>query len=233
MTDHFKDIYARKAAQYERMVGREDYRGNLFAALVEIRSPVGLTVADMGAGTGRVTRLLSVMAQQIYAFDISPAMLTEARRSLELTGTRNWSLAAADNRALPLPPGCADIAIEGWSFAHNVAWNPTGWKADVNAMLAEMRRVVKPGGVLVLLETLGTGNKLPQPPTPGLAELYAWWEREHGFQQRWIRTDYQFESVQEADEMTRFFFGDALANRIVAEQMTILPECTGIWWKTV
>jgi hypothetical protein len=39
--------------------------------------------------------------------------------------------------------------------------------------------------------------------------------------------------VPEAEELTRFFFGDELANRIKNEGLLIVPECTGIWWKTV
>jgi hypothetical protein len=62
---------------------------------------------------------------------------------------------------------------------------------------------------------------------------YAWLEREHGFSSTWIRTDYRFELVPEAQESTQFFFGDELADRIGQENWAILPECTGIWWLTV
>jgi ubiquinone/menaquinone biosynthesis C-methylase UbiE len=233
MSDHFQTIYATQADLYERLISREDAHGNLFAALIDIRSPDGLTIVEMGAGTGRLTRILGVMARRIFAFDAAPAMLDEAARTLELTGLTNWRLGVADNRAVPVPDACADIAIEGWSFGHNVGWHPQTWHAEVETMLAEMQRVLKPGGTMILLETLGTGNRQPQPPNAGLAELYQWWEQVHGLQHRWVRTDYQFESVAEAERLTRFFFGDALAERVVAEQLTILPECTGIWWKTV
>jgi hypothetical protein len=46
------------------------------------------------------------------------------------------------------------------------------------------------------------------------------------------RTDYRFMTVAEADMLTRFFFGDELADRIVRENRMILPECTGFWWKS-
>ena len=46
-----------------------------------------------------------------------------------------------------------------------------------------------------------------------------------------IRTGYRFESL--AEDLTRFFFGDALADRVAREGLVILPECTGIWWLTV
>jgi hypothetical protein len=53
---------------------------------------------------------------------------------------------------------------------------------------------------------------------------------EAGFKSTWIRTDYRFASLDEAEALTRFFFGDELAARVVANEWVILPECTGIWW---
>jgi hypothetical protein len=96
-----------------------------------------------------------------------------------------------------------------------------------------MQRILRPGGVFILLETLGTGFEEPTPPTDYLAELYDWWTQTYQLNHTWIRTDYQFQSPEEGAYLTRFFFGDELANRILADQMTILPECTGIWWGTV
>ncbi len=232
MTDHFKDIYHNHAGKYDRMVAREDFRGNLFSALNEIQSPYGQIVMEAGAGTGRVTRLMSIMARRIYAFDIAPPMLKVAKKMLHMTGTTNWQLAAADNCAVPLANNSTDMAVQGWSFGHAVDWYPHTWQTEVGQMLAELQRIVRPGGTIILMETLGTGIKQPAPPTPGHADLYRWWEQAHGFHHRWIRTDYQFASVDEADELTRFFFGNELADKIRAENLTILPECTGIWWKT-
>ena len=79
---------------------------------------------------------------------------------------------------------------------------------------------------------MGTGFETPRPPAPHLAELYDWWTATYQLNHTWIRTDYQFSSPEEAAHLTRFFFGDELADRILAEKLTILPECTGIWWQT-
>ena len=50
------------------------------------------------------------------------------------------------------------------------------------------------------------------------------------FSNKWIRTDYRFESPEVAGEAAGFFFGDEMKERILRERMTILPECTGVWW---
>lgn len=98
-------------------------------------------------------------------------------------------------------------------------------------MLAEMQRIVKPGGTVVLVETMGAGLRNPQAPTRELAQLYAYWQAAYDLSYRWIRTDFQFASLQEAEELMRDFFGDELTDAVLARGKTIVPECTGIWWK--
>ena len=228
----FRDIYRNRAEQFDRLAAREDARGNLFGALSEITPLSGLDVVEFGAGSGRLTRLLSVAVERIFAFDIEPAMLKQADASMRASGMTNWRLALGDNAGMPLASACADLVIEGWSFAHVIGWYPHDWLARTDAMLAEMTRILKPGGMAVLIETLGTGRRSPQ-PTEKLARLYRHWRERHGFESRWIRTDFQFASPEEADELTRFFFGDQLADECLTGDAVILPECTGIWWKRI
>ena len=231
MSDRFRDIYRHQAGQYDRLVSREDAHGNLFGALNEIRLLHGLQVVEFGAGTGRLTRLLSVAVDQVYAFDIEAAMLTRAAIAMRASGMTNWRLALGDNRGMPVACNSADLVIEGWSFAHVREWHPQEWRERTDAMLAEMTRILKPGGTAILIETMGTGTRRPQAPTAELAQLYAYWQTERGFSYRWIRTDYHFASPEEADELMRFFFGDELADTCLDGEKVIVPECTGIWWK--
>lgn len=231
MSDHFQNIYAHDAERYERLIAREDQRGNLFQTLMDIHPFDGKTVVEFGAGTGRLTRIMSVLVDYIHAFDNAPAMLREGYRVLSETGMENWSFSQADNRQMPVASHSADIVIEGWSFAHVMGWYPESWQQETDAMLSEMQRIAKADSTLILIETMGTGNRKPAPPNEDLAKLYQYWENEHSFQYQWIRTDYQFESVAEADELIRFFFGDEMADTLVADKNIIVPECTGVWWK--
>jgi ubiquinone/menaquinone biosynthesis C-methylase UbiE len=233
MSDHFQTIYARHADQYDRLVSREDYQGNILRVLKTIKPLDDLEVVEMGAGTGRLTRLLSPLVKSVRAYDASQHMLDMAAirlRALELT---NCELAVSDHRDLPAPSASADLAIEGWSFGHLAWWFAGSWREETGKALAEMKRVLRPGGTAIIIETLGTGTETPQAPTPYLADFYSWLENEHGFASTWIRTDYQFESLREAEELTRFFFGTELANRVALEELIFLSECTGVWWLTI
>ncbi|KAA3663284.1 MAG: methyltransferase domain-containing protein [Chloroflexi bacterium] len=230
MTD-YQQIYKTQSDLYDRMVACEDYEGNLLRAIQKIVPLTGASVVELGAGTGRVTELLLPFVDHIIAFDQAEAMLTVAAAKFQGCGCDNFTLAVAENRHLPLVGETAVFAIAGWSLAHSVGWYPNSWQTKISQMLTEMQRMIQPGGTIVLLETLGTGRETPKPPAPHLEAYYHWLETVHGYERTWIRTDYQFSSPEEGASLTRFFFGDGMADHILAEQLTILPECTGIWWK--
>lgn len=228
----FKKIYATQAKKYDQLIAQEDYQGNILRALQGIRPFTNQTIVEFGAGTGRLTMLLTPLVQQIYAFDASPAMLAVAEQKLQATAHANWQVQVADNAHIPLPDNCADIAIEGWSFGHLRSWHPDNWQEKLNANLNEMTRLLQAKGTMILLETLGTGHESPHRFSE-LDELFQHLETNHQFQHTWIRTDYQFNSLDEAEQLTHFFFGDELAQQVRQHNWIILPECTGIWWKNV
>jgi ubiquinone/menaquinone biosynthesis C-methylase UbiE len=223
---NYKTIYQTEAARYDHLVSREDYQGNILPALAAIRPLAGLEVIELGAGTGRLTRLLAPLVKRILVTDLSPHMLETARQR---PADGNSLLAAAENSRLPAAGRSADLVIAGWSLGHLTGWFPDDWPRQVDRVVAEMQRVLRPDGAIIILETLGTGRTNPQPPTEALAQYYARLETDHGFQQSWIRTDYRFQSVTEAETLSRFFFGPTLADRVRQDKITLLPECTGIW----
>jgi ubiquinone/menaquinone biosynthesis C-methylase UbiE len=228
----FKAIYAHHADSYDQLVSREDYQGNILRALSEIRPLDGLDVVEFGAGTGRFTRLLAPLVGSIRAFDASQHMLDVAAETLARGGWTNWRLAVGDSRALPADDASADLALAGWTFGHMTEWYPDTWRDEIGRTVGEMRRVLRPGGTAVIVETLGTGRETPQPPLQRLASYYMMLERDYGFATTWIRTDYRFESRAEAEELTGFFFGAPSPTIPTEDGRAIVPECTGIWWLT-
>ncbi len=227
----FAEVYAREAGPYHELVMHEDFHGDLASAIGEILPLPGATVVELGAGTGRVTRILAAHAAAVLAFDGSAHMLEEAARYLDPAIGRTVTLAVADSRAVPLPDRSADCVVEGWSFGHTVSNAADDWRHAAERLLDETMRLLRPGGTALFIETLGTGLTSPTAPGEILPRFYAWLEAEQRFHHRWIRTDYRFASLEEAHALMDFFFGSVIAPEILPTGEVIVPECTGLWWK--
>ncbi|MEM7028744.1 MAG: class I SAM-dependent methyltransferase [Chloroflexota bacterium] len=228
MTDYDK-IYQTQAIEYDQLIIREDYQNNLMPALNKICPLDGIDVIESGAGTGRLTTLLAPVVRRIRAFDASQHMLDQATIKLQKMGLQNWSLDAAGHDQIHGEPESADLFIAGWTMCYAALPYPDGWQAKLTQTLGAIKKMIRPGGTLIILETQGTGFETPTPPEP-LHEYYHYLETEAGFSFTWIRTDYKFESLEEAERLSRFFFGDDLAKTVVENKWVIMPECTGIWW---
>jgi ubiquinone/menaquinone biosynthesis C-methylase UbiE len=102
-------------------------------------------VLDVGCGTGAaVLRMATLVpAGKAYGIDISPAMIARAQSKLpnQLALQVEFRCAASD--AIPYPDGSFDHALCTNSFHHY---------PDPLRSLAEISRVLTPGGQLVILE---------------------------------------------------------------------------------
>jgi ubiquinone/menaquinone biosynthesis C-methylase UbiE len=227
MTDH-KIVYQQEADLYERLIAREDYQGNLLPELKKITQLNGKDVVDLGSGTGRLAYLLAPHAKSVHALDLSPHMLGVAAGRLRNQQLGNWQVTTGDHRQIPLPNKSADLVVSGWSICYLVVWEGEDWKGEVENALLEMKRVLRSGGTMIIVETLGTGKEHPAESD----DLYPYFNflESRGFQRSWIRTDYRFDSREEALELVEFFFGEEMVREIGNENKPILPECTGLWW---
>jgi ubiquinone/menaquinone biosynthesis C-methylase UbiE len=224
-------IYERHAGEYDAMVAAEDCDGHLLAALQSIVPLAGVSILEVGAGTGRVTRLLLDAGAQVVASEPALAMLAVARRHIAHLPAARCALLGADALALPVRAGWADVAIAGWALGHLRSWHAETWRETIARALAELDRALRPGGTLIVIETLGTGEERPRPPSPALAEYYTWLEGEQGMERLAIRTDYRFPDPEAAARATGFFFGGEFAARVLHERWSRIPECTGLWWR--
>ena len=99
----------------------------------------GLIAADLGAGTGFVTEALLAAGLGVFAVDQSPDMLAQLRARF---GNRVTALEGAAE-SLPLPGGSVDYVFANM-FLHHVD--------DPPAAIAEMARIVRPGGSVVITD---------------------------------------------------------------------------------
>lgn len=106
----------------------------------------GWTVADIGAGTGYFTLPIVAAlgsAGRVFAVDVAPEMLARLREKLAAAGPANVDCVEAEASATTLPANSCDCV-----FLANV-WHEFD---DHAAVLAEARRILKPRGLIALLD---------------------------------------------------------------------------------
>jgi ArsR family transcriptional regulator len=152
-------VLARRRVKSQAFFDRADdwdaLRAGLFTESVGFASlaplvPRGLAVADIGTGTGGMLPYLAEVAERIVAVDLSGEMLRRARARADELGLGNVSFERGELEALPLADGSVDAAFASLVLHH--APRPA-------AALAEMARVVRPGGVVVVIDLMAHGHE--------------------------------------------------------------------------
>jgi ubiquinone/menaquinone biosynthesis C-methylase UbiE len=230
--DKLKHIYSHQAAEYHNLIKFEDVDCNLLPTINRISPLKGKRLLDLGTGTGRIPLLVHQLTSNIVGLDLHWDMLREHKVQKELKG-EVWELAQADMRNLPIRSANFDIITAGWSISAFRVWEDKHWENHIGQVINEMHRTIKPGGVLIIIETMTTASTAPAPPTQELAEYYSWLENEWGFTREVVQTDYQFDNLDQAVTMIDFFFGQETADTVRENNWVRVPEWTGIWNKII
>lgn len=142
MADPRATSFGAAAASYE--VGRPEYPFDAVAWMLESVPAGAHRIADVGAGTGKLTRRLRAAPDaEVVAIDPDHAMLAALRESLPGVPT---FIGTAER--LPLPDASVDAVVMGQ------AWH---W-VDPVAASAEIGRAVRPGGTLGLIWNVRDGR---------------------------------------------------------------------------
>jgi demethylmenaquinone methyltransferase/2-methoxy-6-polyprenyl-1,4-benzoquinol methylase len=112
-------------------------------AVRELRLPPGSSVFDLACGTGDLCRELARSHYRPVGFDFSLGMLANANTEAPLV--------QADALRLPARDGSADGVTCGFAL-RNVQ--------SLDALFAEIARVVRPGGAIALLDAASPENRL-------------------------------------------------------------------------
>jgi len=102
---------------------------------------------DVGAGTGLLTFPLAERAERVCAIDISPAMCDYLRAKASSADLRNLEVVATSAVSLPQGDGAVDLVVSNYCFHH--LRDP-----DKERALAEILRVLRPGGRLVFADMM-------------------------------------------------------------------------------
>jgi ubiquinone/menaquinone biosynthesis C-methylase UbiE len=120
-------------------------------AVLEVLGPAAGTLLDLGAGTGRLGRAFVAAKDAYVGFDRSLGMLGQFKSSAETLNEAHPRLVQGDGSFLPFRSGSFRVVL----LAHVLSAFP-----DWSALLAEARRILEPGGVLVLAQRVGPEHGL-------------------------------------------------------------------------
>lgn len=151
--DH-RTFYDQEATAYESTRYGSPY-GRLFraahlATLDQVLEPAQ-KVLDVASGTGQLLPALVKYGQEVVAIDLTPAMLEESRK--RHAGEARITYAVGDASRLPYPDHSFDIVASA-RFLH--LFEPHR-QAE---FIAEMARVLRPGGLLVVDFYSSDGRRL-------------------------------------------------------------------------
>jgi GNAT superfamily N-acetyltransferase/SAM-dependent methyltransferase len=174
-----------------------DRPGRVVARLDGLLPSAG-TVLDVGAGDGWTAQRLASPERRVLAVEPSAGMLAQRRTSPDVTWVR------AEAGALPFADGSVDAAYATWAYFF------PSWR-DPSRGLAELYRVVAPGGAIVVVNNAGDDAFTGLGVASGGEDLD--WFRARGFDVQVVDTVVDFDDEPDglvADLLARYL-GDPAA----------------------
>ncbi|MCK5716752.1 MAG: malonyl-ACP O-methyltransferase BioC [Thiomargarita sp.] len=142
-SDYLENVsqsFDRAASSYEQWDALQKMIGDDLLERIHWLKKTPKNILDVGAGTGRLSRLLSQHYDNVYSLDLAPNMLKQARKQ-----TSSAQQICADAMHLPFADNSIDLLVSNLMLQ---------WCNDVNAVFSECARVLKPDGAL-FFSTLG------------------------------------------------------------------------------
>lgn len=148
--DQVADAFGSTAAAY--LTSPTHATGADLRTLAEaIAATPDATVLDMGCGAGHASFAAAPHAKAVVAYDIAPQMLATVEGAAKERGLDNIRTQQGAAEVLPFADHSFDWVISRMSAHH---WH------DVPLALAEVRRVLKPGGKVLFIDIAGSDHPL-------------------------------------------------------------------------
>ena len=104
---------------------------------------------EAACGPGIISRKLAPHVRTVHGVDMTPAMVDLARREAARAGLSNATFAVGDTTALDLPTASMDGAVARFTFHHVPV---------PSRLVAELARVVRPGGRIILADHIADAD---------------------------------------------------------------------------
>lgn len=214
-------------ATYEIENNGVDRAGLIEAAMRDVADWTGRDVLDVGCGTGFHLPRFAATARSVVGVEPHPPLAAIARRRTRRL--QNAVVAEGSAADLPLEAGSVDIAHARWAYFFGPGCEPG---------LAELARVVRPGGAAFVIDNDATTSTFGSWFRRGFGEVdpaavEAFWIAQ-GWQRERLLVDWSFDSREDFEAVVRIELPTAVADEVLLEH----PDATGVdyavnlWWRT-
>jgi len=160
---HESKLYSEFAPLYDKIFGKIFY-SRLEQVIEDLDIPSGATVLELGAGTGTSFPAYPTHCE-VIGIDLAPDMLARARRKIEDNGWTHFRV---------LEMNALDLDFPDDTFDYVTAFHVVTVVPDPVRMVAEAKRVCKPGGKIVIVNHFTSDLRLLGALTAALDPVTRW-----------------------------------------------------------
>lgn len=202
-----------------------DPEGAIEAAMRRVQDWAGLDLLDLGCGAGFHLPRFAESARSVVGVEPHPPLVElAAARVADLPEVR---VLAGGAQAIPLPDHSMDVSHSRWAYFFGAGSEPG---------LAELARVLRPGGVAFVIDndatrsTFGGWFRRAWPEYDPVA-VQRWWARQ-GWSREPVDMRWSMRSRADFEAVVRLEFAPAMADAILAEHpSTEVDYAVNLWWR--
>ena len=188
-----------------------DRAGLIDSTIDDLRPLRGADVVDIGCGTGFHVPRLAAYGARVVGVEPHLPLVLRARARLADAGRSTASVLAGDAEALPLAEASVDVVHARWAYFFGAGCEPG---------LAEVERVLRPGGLAVVVDndvtrsTFGAWFRRSYPAYDPVA-VQRFWDR-RGFTTEHLTIDWTFDRRADLEAVTRIELPPGPADEVLA-----------------
>ncbi len=171
----------------------------------------GAAVADIGCGTGFHLPRFAARGARVVGVEPHLPLVRRAQQRLAAGGEHPASVLAGDAEALPLADDSVDVAHARWAYFFGAGCEPG---------LAELARVLRPGGIAVVVDndvtrsTFGSWFRRAYPAYDPVA-VQRFWNRQ-GFTTEHLTIEWTFDQRDDLEAVAGIELPPAVADEVLA-----------------
>jgi len=146
-----KDLFGKFSKEYDKHMSESNHIKIQKKIIDSFLSDINGNILDIATGTGIIARYIKIKKKdlEVFGIDFSKEMISEAKQKSRIIKFRN-----ADVHKIPYPSNYFDVVTCSYGFY---------WFKNINKVLKEIKRILKPKGNLLILEEEFNKRSIPKP----------------------------------------------------------------------